>query len=257
MSRLLEAHWNDSYGSYIEPFAGSQPFFHLAPRAAILSDVNTDLVNALETVRDLPRQTFQSLRVRPVRADYYYKLREKNSARLSKVQQAARFIYLNRFCFNGIYRTNKQGHFNVPFSGTKTGNKPSLACLAECSSILTRALIIKGDFETVVREYSRSGDFVYLDPPYVTRARRIFNEYSSDSFSVEDLGRLAKLLTDIDRRGVHFVLSYAFCPEALHLFKNWPSRKHYVQRNIAGFAGKRRVAAELVISNVERINTKD
>jgi DNA adenine methylase len=250
--RILKTYWNAGNGTYIEPFAGSASlFFHVAPPRAVLSDVNAELIKTFRSVRQDPDAVFASLRCRPIRPDYFNTLRKQNPRRLPPSTRAARFIYLNRFCFNGLYRTNLNGIFNVPFSGEKTGKKPSKEHLSNCSKLLRNALLYHGDFEAVVRKYAAKDDFVYLDPPYATSARRIFREYHPATFTVDDLARLAQLLKEIAARGATFVLSYAYCPEALELFSDWSRTRFFVQRNIAGFTGDRRVAAELLVTNAE------
>jgi DNA adenine methylase len=235
----------------LEPFAGSASlFFSLSPHRAILSDLNGDLIRTWSAIQKEPEKVFRSLRTRPVSSDYYYTLRKNAYTNKSDFQSAARFLYLNRFCFNGIYRTNENGVFNVPFSGIGNGKKPSLEHIRTCSNQLKKARIIHGDFEHIVRQNLRRNDFVYLDPPYVTGARRIFREYVGASFNMNDLERLATLLEDINNKKAFFVLSYAYCSEAKKMFLGWRFEKYFVQRNVAGFAKNRRMAAELLVTNI-------
>ncbi len=247
----IARYWNNQYNRYLEPFAGSASlFFSLAPKKAIISDLNADLIQTWTAIRDQPEQVFTSLRNRPVNAAYYYKLREADYSEKANPQSAARFLYLNRFCFNGIYRTNAKGIFNVPFSGVGNGKKPSLKQLLACSVQLKKSRLIKGDFESVISENVQCNDFVYLDPPYATGTRRIFKEYNGTNFGVKDLERLAMLLEEINKRKAFFVLSYAYCSEARNMFSGWHVEKYFVQRNVAGFAKDRRTAAELLVTNI-------
>ena len=167
---------------------------------------------------------------------------------LNPIDSAARFIFLNRFCFNGLYRTNLNGEFNVPYAPSKTGNLPTADELKAASGALRRASIRSGDFSTVLADV-KANDFVYLDPPFAVENRRVFKQYGPQHFGVADLQRLATALTQIDRKGAAFVLSYAYCREALDMFGTWPRRKALVHRNIAGFARCRRTATELLFSN--------
>jgi len=132
------------------------------------------------------------------------------------------------------------------------GQKPNRKQFLQCASALSGVSLRVGDFEAVVREHAAEGDFVYLDPPYATRARRIFQEYDPATFTIDDLARLANLLGELAAKGVTFVLSYAYCPEILELLGGWKHKKLFVQRNIAGFAGHRRVAAEILVTNACR-----
>lgn len=169
---------------------------------------------------------------------------------MTKLDRAVRFLYLNRNCFNGIYRTNKAGEFNVPFSGKRTGMMPPRDTFLKAAALLRAADIRARDFEESVLDTTKRGAFVYLDPPYATSRRRVFREYDVDAFDTSDLERLSKLLHTIDRRGAHFLLSYAYCPEAVACFSQWRATKHYAFRNVAGFVGNRRRAAELLVTNI-------
>jgi DNA adenine methylase len=179
----------------------------------------------------------------------YLKMRDSDLTRLSPAARAARFIYLNRFCFNGIYRTNLEGKFNVPYGGTKSGKLPSDEVLADCSRLLKRAKLIAGDFEEVLR-HVQPRDFVYLDPPFLVGSRRVFREYNGAVFSTNDLKRLRSWLLRLDRLSVAFLLSYAECREAHALAIGFYKRRVTVNRSIAGFADTRRTARELLISNI-------
>jgi DNA adenine methylase Dam len=148
----------------------------------------------------------------------YYKLRETEPSTLTPSARAARFIYLNRFCFNGLYRTNRLGQFNVPYGGNKSGNIPSAEVLGNCSMLLKNARLITGDFENVLRQ-ARSGDFVYMDPPFSVKARRVFNEY-------------------VEARGVEAVTLFMAqvsltLLEPYHARRNYPCRRAFTNQGIA------------------------
>jgi DNA adenine methylase len=161
---------------------------------------------------------------------------------------AARFIFLNRYCFNGLYRTNEAGQFNVPFAPAGTGQLATAADLHVVSRALKSCTIKHADFESLLAR-TREGDLVYLDPPYAVGNRRVFRQYGPSSFGLHDLQRLAENLVSMNARNVKFVLSYADCSEATKFFHQWPRRKMFIQRNIAGFGGNRRRAGEVLISN--------
>jgi DNA adenine methylase len=169
---------------------------------------------------------------------------------LSDTEVAARFLFLNRLCFNGIYRTNRAGGFNVPFAKPKNAVVFDLEGFKQLGSLLGRATLLNADFEEVLKE-ANEGDFVYLDPPYAVSKRRVFAEYHPESFSTHDLERLRASLVDLDQRGAHFVISYADCPEGRLLVADWKSKRVRTRRNVAGFAGHRRDAYEVMASNRE------
>jgi DNA adenine methylase len=247
---ILERYWTGGFSRYIEPFAGSSClFFHLEPTSAILGDINGELIGALRAVRlDAPR-VIECLRRLPRNEGCYYRIRRVNPAQLCPFEAAARFLYLNSLCFNGLYRTNTAGGFNVPYC--PPGHKTVPAhLLIEASERLRRAALVHGDFEDTV-SVATGGDFVYLDPPYAVSRRRVFSEYGPTLFGARDLARLRKALRTLDRRGVKFVVSYADCSEARAAFKAWTLQRVRTRRNIAGFTGDRRGSYELLATNLE------
>jgi DNA adenine methylase len=244
----LRAYWKPSFKRYVEPFMGSAClFFNLRPKTAILGDVNAELVTTFLAVRDRPRAVYHALQRIPRGRRSYDRLR-RNLTQLEDVDRAARFIFLNRFCFNGLYRTNRAGQFNVPFTSSRNGHLPTLKELLRTSRSLSTVEVFDDDFETTLSR-AEEGDFAYIDPPFAVSNRRIFRQYGPDSFGLEDLKRLQKQLILLDARGVTFVVSYALCAEALNTFRGWQIEKTFTQRNISGFAKHRRKAAELLISN--------
>lgn len=238
------------FDRYVEPFAGSAClFFDLEPSSAILSDLNTELIatyNMLKLDVELVLECFRRL---PAGEKNYYRIRALNPAHLAPAEAAARFLYLNRYCFNGLYRTNRAGVFNVPYGPPVKPLRIFEARVRACAALLkTAALNVAADFATALKAV-REGDFVYLDPPYVVDDRRVFAEYLPGSFSKLDLARLSTCLKELDDRGAVFLLSYAESGEASRIASCWYSRLIRTQRNIAGFAGARRFAAEIICSN--------
>src|SRR5581483_5163228 len=129
---------------------------------------------------------------------------------------------------------------------------PSIDELASCSRLLQRATLRDWDFGTTLR-HTRRGDFVYLDPPYAVREKRVFREYSAHPFGLQDLERLQMHLKKIDARGVDFVVSYADCSDARAAFKEWRIVRIVVRRHVAGFTSARRLTHELIVTNIERL----
>jgi len=245
----LSKYWDTKYDRYIEPFAGSASlFFALQPDNAILSDINSDLIGALCGVRDYPQEVYDRLIRFPLGKEAYYKIRQESWGAQPYLDQAARFIYLNRFCFNGLYRTNLKGQFNVPYASLKTGRLPTLDELKGAAKVLSNATIMVRDYGEAIKSV-KSGDFIYLDPPYAVRNRRIFHQYGPDSFGTEDLMDLAMSLTGIHEKGATFLVSYALCDEALEAFKGWKINTVKTQRSIAGFSQHRQIAEELLVTN--------
>ena len=249
----LRLFWNNGFSKYIEPFAGSAAlFFVIQPKRAVLGDLNPELLNGLHWLGIRPGFLHESLTSLPQSRGMFLKLRRQQPESLSSFHRAVRFFYLNRFCFNGLYRTNDAGAFNVPYSPTGTGGFPSRERFGECGRLLRQADLRLGDFQETVVQSVRRGDFVYLDPPFAVANRRLFRQYGPSTFGINDLDRLAETLAIIDKRGATFVLSYAYSPEAKFRLSGWRSRRVYVQRNVAGFATNRRKSVELIISNCRK-----
>jgi len=249
-SAVITTLWNSRpMPRYVEPFAGSAAvFFAIDPRAALLADLNEELVRTFQTIRTFPTLVADAMGHFAFGREAYYRVRALVPESLTCVERAARFIYLNRFCFNGLYRTNRCGRFNVPYGAPKTNNLPDQEGLAQCATALATAEIICADFRSSLAQ-ARPGDFVYLDPPYAVRQRRVFREYDAHAFSAKDLVDLASSLTALDRIGAYFVLSYADCREGRLLATDWQWRRVRVRRHVAGFSSKRRNHYELFVSN--------
>lgn len=243
--------WKPTYQRYVEPFAGSATlFFAINPTKALLADLNDDLIATYGVLKKNPQKLHRLVASIPRNKKTYLMLRAKKKVTLSKIERAARFIYLNRFCFNGIYRTNKSGDFNVPYAPNGTGQISSLEHFHECAESLERAELRQWDFG-VTLSHVRKGDFVYLDPPYAVEDRRVFCEYGPKTFGKRDLNRLSAHLERINLRGAAFLLSYADCTEARQIFKKWKTKRMLVSRNIAGFSSHRRHAYELLVTNMD------
>jgi DNA adenine methylase len=247
----LQRYWRPEFKRYVEPFAGSASlYFRLQPRRALLGDINSALIEAYEVIRDDPDGVSRAVRAIPRGKRRYYAQRARNPRRLNRFNRAVRFVYLNRYCFNGIYRTNVKGDFNVPYAHTKPGMVPPVEEFRKCAMLLRQAKLRCADFGAILSSVRR-GDFVFLDPPYVVAARRVFRQYDKREFTQRDLNRLAKHLVKIDRRGAKFVLTYADCREARVAFASWGPRRIRVRRHVAGFADGRRSSYELLVTNVE------
>ncbi|MBN6104699.1 Dam family site-specific DNA-(adenine-N6)-methyltransferase [Xanthomonas sp. CFBP 8703] len=251
MPRLAE-YWGQNHKRYIEPFSGSAAlFFHLRPGVARLNDINTQLIECYEVLAKDPDDLYR--RVISISSDEenYYLVRSQDPSSLSAEERAARFIYLNRHCFNGIYRTNQKGQFNVPYGAAKAGAVPSREKFNECAAAIRCAELTCLDFDEFISKTVQSGDFVYLDPPYAVANRRIFRQYDKHSFGLEDIERLSECLEYIDSVGASFVVSYALSAEIKKITKRWTARRVIAQRNVAGFAEHRRKAVEVIVTNIK------
>jgi DNA adenine methylase len=241
-----------NFTRYVEPFVGSAClFFALQPPSAILSDINPHLIDTYSTIREHPIAV--SNRVRKLKLADYYRIRDLRPDELTSIDRATRFVYLNRHCFNGVYRTNRAGWFNVPM-GNKTGGLPDRCEFVACSNALRGVSLIAGDFANTVFAL-RKGDFVYLDPPYANSQRPESGEYGYGTFRKGDHNRLLRFLSDMDHSKVMFLLSYANDAQLVRrLSAKWNVVDLSVRRHVAGFAKNRRQAAEILVSNYSASN---
>jgi DNA adenine methylase len=251
MLPTLRKHWRSESQLYIEPFCGSACFFFdIKPSKAILSDINWELITTYKAIKKNPEKVIRILKSQPLTKKAFYKTRKTDPKTLDEHEVASRFLFLNKLCFNGIYRTNNDGRFNVPYGKQKSRVKFDFELIREASRRLKKASILNSDFELILND-TKKGDFVYLDPPYAIARRRVFSEYHPDSFSEVDLKRLRRCLKDMDERGVHFVVSYGDSKEGRKLAAGWHSQRIPIRRHIAGFVDSRRIAYEIMASNME------
>ena len=247
----LGAFWRDPNARYIEPFCGSAClFFNLEPTRAILGDLNSELISTYRALKIDAGLVCECLRRLPTGEEEYYRIRSNKPNHLSLPEIAARFLYLNRNCFNGIYRTNQKGDFNVPYGPPRSNAGFNFERIIAAASLLQNVELLSSDFAATLDKVER-GDFVYLDPPYAVARRRIFTAYHPKTFNTDDLARLSAKLTEIHNKGATFVVSYADSREARILLEKWRPKRVRTRRHVAGFSGSRRSAYELMASNME------
>ncbi len=256
----MTAHFPRRFGRYFEPFlGGGAVLFHVlsqdAGQRCHVSDLNSDLVLTYVTVRDRVEDLIESLEGHSrgylaAKSDYYYKVRAQAPA--DQVSKCSRLIFLNRTCFNGLYRVNSKGRFNVPLGRYSNPNIVNEGNLRAASRALqSGAITIRcGDFGTVLAGAGR-GDFVYLDPPYQPVSRTAsFTSYTSRNFGGGDLRRLAQTCDDLDSRGCKVVFSNSDTPEVRELFgRRWEVLEIQANRAINSNPGRRTGHTELLIKN--------
>ncbi len=238
------------YKRYFEPFlGGGAVFFSLLPKQGCLSDSNAELINAYHCLKTRYTEIERGLARYHERhcSDFYYKVREEQSH--DPLKRAIRFLYLNRTCFNGIYRVNLNGVFNVPI-GTKTAVRFEEGYLKTVAAALKRTTIRVRDFEDSINDAKR-GDFVYVDPPYtVMHNNNGFVKYNAKLFSWPDQSRLARALKSADARGVLIMLSNADHPSVRALYDGFGTPKMLSRHSVlSADSSFRRSATELLITN--------
>lgn len=235
------------YRRYFEPFfGGGAVFFDLAPQDAVLSDLNPELINCYKVTQSQPEELIEKLRKLKNSKDDYYQIRA--SSPRSDVGRAARFIYLCTLSFNGIYRVNQSGQFNVPY-GYKEHLNPCDADLIKAVSLRLQSCEIQcNDFEAVVTQADR-GDCVYFDPPYtVAHGNNGFLKYNEKIFSWKDQERLETVAQRLATRGVKVVISNADHPSLRELYREFQVQTVERWSVISGSTAGRKVITECIFS---------
>lgn len=237
----------DYFERYVEPFCGSAClFFELDCKKALLCDINFDLVNALNEIKSNPTIRNDLIAI-PPSSEEYYRIRSIDPISLTNKERAIRFLYLNRYCFNGVYRTNSSGKFNVP-KGTNTGGFPDEKVFKDTSKKLKYAKILVSNYNETL-ENVKKNDFVYLDPPY-SKSGRFTGEYGVGSFNSSEIENLKKSLSEIDKKGAKFLLSYKFCEDTVNLLKSdYLVKEISVKRHISGFKKGWDDEREIIVKN--------
>lgn len=255
VSKLVKYMPTEGYGTYWEPFLGSAAlFFALAPKKAVLADTNSELILCYKQVRENPRRVAQYLNRYALKATeaYYYRTRNLYNKTMGLKAQAARFIFLNRTGFNGIYRVNTEGAYNVPYGYKEPPPLPSTKVLNKASELLKNAHIRHGSYEKILAsKLLRAKDFVYLDPPYLPYKIETanFTHYTNSRFGIEDHKKLAKLANRLRKKGCFVMISNSDNKQIRNLYKkDWYIIKLPVMRFIAA-NGKRKTVSELIITN--------
>ena len=221
------------YGKYIEPFLGGGAlFFALAPEHAVLADSNPELINMYREVAAHADQVIAHLAQYENTSERFYQMRALDWASLPPAEAAARMIFLNKTCFNGLYRVNKKGQFNVPFGRYKNPKICDPVAIHAASRALSRAEIICGDYLDVLETHAAEGDLVFLDPPYLPiSAYADFKRYTKEQFYEEDHVRLAEMVARLHGRGVHVILTNSNHPLVHELYAQYhidivPTKRH-------------------------------
>lgn len=205
------------FNNYHEPFlGGGSIFFSIRPsNGSFLSDLNSELIGTYITLRNSPEELIKELGSYKNNERFYYKIRDSKPT--TSIEKASRFIYLNQTSFNGIYRVNLKGDYNVPYGYRKKDFFDPLV-LRSTSDSLRNSKIFCGDFSTIEGNI-KSGDLIYLDPPYiVSHGDNGFIKYNQKLFSLEDQFRLCKFIDIVKNKGAFYILSNAFHPKIREIF---------------------------------------
>lgn len=242
-----------SNGTYFEPFLGGGAlFFHLRPKHAVLSDLNAELIHTYTMVRDEPDALMTALDLHfkyRLDEDYFYSVRRQVVNDLTPEARAARTIFLNKTCFNGLYRVNSKGGFNVPYGGYKNPTLYVRENILAASAALEGAELLVSDYRVACRK-ARKGDFVYFDPPYDPLSKTsAFTAYTSEGFGERQQRQLAALFRSLDRKGCKVMLSNSATPLLDELYREYAPVRLKAKRAINCKGTGRGAIDELLVMN--------
>lgn len=242
------------YNTYYEPFMGGAAlFWRLQPQKAVLSDINLELVNTYQCLQQNVNGLIADLQQHYYDRDYYYQIRNCDRtaeySQWTNIQKASRFIFLNKTCFNGLYRVNSQGQYNVPFGSYKNPTILDIPNLRACSLALQNTQIIAGSFLDLESQITPK-DFIYLDPPYIPlNATSNFTSYTRQGFDTQMQIELKDFCQRLDRRGVRFMVSNSAAPLVFDLYQEFKIELVDMARSINSRGNKRGKIKEVLITN--------
>lgn len=252
----LPKQWDKNSKFYFEPFiGGGAMFFDLQPPRATISDRNPELINCYEVIRNAVDELIEELKKHKSEESYYYNLRDwdRNDILRTKspVESAARIIFLNKTCYNGLFRVNSSGQFNVPFGRYSNPNILDVSVLKAVSEYLqsSKINIFNQDFQAAVQD-AQEGDFIYFDPPYdPVSSTASFTSYYTNKFNKDEQVRLKETVDELNHRGCHILLSNAYTDFIRDLYSDYQQVKVLATRSINSVATKRGSVEEILIKN--------
>nr|WP_286131109.1 Dam family site-specific DNA-(adenine-N6)-methyltransferase [Clostridium sp. 12(A)] len=231
-----------NYERYVEPFIGGGAlFFYLGAKNSLIADSNPELINLYKQVAENCEKVINALKKYRNEEEMFYEVRSKDWKDINPIDAAARMIFLNRTCFNGLYRLNKKGYFNTPFGKYENPNICNEEKIRKASKLLKNTAIICGDYLQVLDKYVNKGDFVFLDPPYVPISENSdFKRYTKEQFYEEDQRKLAKKVEELVDKGCYVMLTNSNHPLVHELYGNYNIEIIPTRRNINSRGDKRR-----------------
>ncbi len=231
----------ESYNKYIEPFIGGGAlFFRLNADKAVIADSNPELVNMYRVIAQHGDQVIEALKDYRNEEDMFYEVRAKDWTKCDAIEAAARMIYLNHTCFNGLYRLNRKGQFNTPFGRYKNPTICNAEKIKAAASVLKNAEIVCGDYLDVLKKYAKKGDFIFLDPPYVPISEYAdFKRYTKEQFYESDQRNLAEEVHRLVGIGCKAMLTNSNHPLVHELYGRYKIDIIQTKRNINRNGDKR------------------
>lgn len=255
---VIQKYLPKTFTTYYEPFVGGGALlFHLQPQKAVLNDFNEELVNVYRVIKENPQELVTDLKKHKNNAEYFYAIREldrkKDFKKLSNIERASRVIYLNKTCYNGLYRVNSAGEFNSPFGNYKNPNVANERTILAVSKYLNdnNITILRGDFADAVKNIKKNA-FVYFDPPYhPLSASANFTGYVQGGFDEQEQIRLRDLCIELDTKGVKFLLSNSATSFTKELYQTFTVDYVKANRFVNSVAKKRAAIDEILVRNYE------
>lgn len=242
---------------YFEPFVGAGAvLFELQPKRAVINDANAELINVYLVIKENCEELIKLLRLYEKKHSdsFYYQLRNLDRdmvafEALSPIEKAARTIYLNRTCYNGLYRVNKSGYFNTPLGHNTSIQIVNDGGIRAINAFLNQNEIklMNGDYRQALKGM-RKKDFVFLDPPYYPLKKDYFTRYDASPFGIEEQKELKKFCDKLNARGIRFIQTNSNCAEMRKLYENYSFEEVQVRRSINANANGRK-GTELIIKN--------
>lgn len=240
-----------SFNKYIEPFiGGGAVYFKLNHPISIISDLNEDLIITYQQVKKNVSEIIDILKTYKNEESFFYKIRGINPEKLNDAERAARLIYLNKTCFNGLFRVNKKGEFNTPYGKRNNDflNEENLIGASEC---LTGASIYHSDYKKVLKKHAKKGDFIFLDPPYQPVGKfSDFKRYTKEQFYENNQIELAELFKELKEMGCYVILTNSDHPFILDLYKDFRIEVVVTKRLISSNANTRTGIDIMVLGNL-------
>ena len=244
--------------TYVEPFVGGGAvLFELQPKKVILNDFNAELINVYKIVKENPIQLLELLEIHDSlnSEKYYYNIRhldrEESYISISNIEKAARIIYLNKTCFNGLFRVNQAGQFNSPYGRYKNPNiinKPTILAMSKYFNN-NDVKMLNGDYKKALKGL-RKGSFVYLDPPYMPiSSSSSFTGYTENGFSFEKQKQLKEECDKLNSKGINFLLSNSYHPVIRELYSDYETIIVKARRSINSNGNKRGEINEILVRN--------
>ena len=249
------------YTTYYEPFVGGGAvLFHTQPKKAVINDSNKELINIYSVIKEQPEELIRLLRAHQEKnsQEYFYEVRSLDRSReaygmLSEAERAARIIYLNKTCYNGLFRVNRAGEFNSPWGRYKNPNITNENTIRAMSRYFNRSkvTVLCGDYREALKGL-RKGAFVYLDPPYMPLSiSSSFTGYTAAGFGPQEQIELKRQCDMLNKKGIHFLLSNSCCDFIEELYQDYIVERVSAKRTINAKADKRGAIDEVLVRNYE------